>query len=249
MEFKKILLITIVFIEIVIGGNPIFIENNISLGKNLLQANYPVFDIPANYVTLFTLKIDDSIKNSDININIGSQKENDNDMILLQFNELNYVQGNTPFLVQLCTSSNEETFNITCLNNDNSDCKLSISVNASNSNSFCTQTLDTSIFDEFLKDFFNFGFPQLGEIVNENQQQQQQQQQPQQQQQQQEQQQEGQEGQERQEGQEGQQNQDSSDGELRPIIKSQQQNQPKLKISRFNDETSNWFNNFFKNNF
>ncbi|KAM9992602.1 hypothetical protein ACTFIY_010057 [Dictyostelium cf. discoideum] len=248
MEFKKILIVTIIFIEVIIGGgNPIFLENKISLGKNQLQANYPVFDIPANYVTVFTLKIDDSIKNSDININIGSQKENDNDIILLQFNELNYVQGNTPFLVQLCTNSNEELFNITCLNSDNSDCKLSISVNASNSNSFCSQTLDTSIFDEFLKDFFNFGFPQLGQFDNENQQQQQpQQQQPEQGQQEQVQ------GQQQQQQSNGnQQNQDNSEdnGELRPLIKSQQQNQPKLKISRFNDETSNWFNNFFKNNF
>ncbi|KAM9956644.1 hypothetical protein ACTFIR_003370 [Dictyostelium discoideum] len=247
MEFKKILIVTIIFIEIVFGGgNPIFLENKISLGKNQLQVNYPVFDIPANYVTIFSLKIDDSIKNSDININIGSQKENGNDIILLQFNELNYVQGNTPFLVQLCTNSDEELFNITCLNYDNSDCKLSISVNASNSNSFCSQTLDASIFVEFLKNFFNFGFPQLGQFSNENQQQQpqqpqQQQQQPQQQQ-----------GQQQQQSNGNQENQDNSEdnGELRPLIKSQlQQNQPKLKISRFNDETSNWFNNVFKNNF
>ncbi|KAN0028091.1 hypothetical protein ACTFIV_009922 [Dictyostelium citrinum] len=232
MELKnyiKILIVSIILIETVICEKPIFLENHISLGKNQLQANYPVFDIPANYLTIFTLKIDDSIKNSDININIGSQKDKSHeDTILLQFNEYNYVQGNTPFLVQLCTSSNEETFNITCLNKDGSDCKLSISINASNSNNFCTQTIDTSIFDQFLKDFFNFGIPQ-GQIGNENQQEQPQQ--PQ--------------------GQQGQQEEQTNgslnedDGELRPLIKNQQ---PKLKISRFNDETSNWFNNFFKNN-
>ncbi|KAN0029605.1 hypothetical protein ACTA71_007737 [Dictyostelium dimigraforme] len=246
----KILIVTIFFINIAIGSNPIFLENHVSLGKNQLQANYPEFDIPANYLTMFTLKIDNSVKNTDININIGSQKgqESSEDTILLQFNELNYVEGNTPFLVQLCTSENEETFNITCLNSDNTDCKLSISINASNTNNYCSQTLDAGTLDEFLKDFFNFGLPQqqgTGNEENGNEEQDQQQQQGQDQQQQQE------NGNEDKEN-GNQQNQDNNnnedDGELRPLIKDQQQKQSKLKISRFNDATNNWFNNFFKNN-
>ncbi|KAK5583674.1 hypothetical protein RB653_005272 [Dictyostelium firmibasis] len=236
---KILIVVTMVFIELVVCDRPIFLNNEINLGKNQLEANYPIFDIPSNTITIFKLKIDDSIKNSDININIGSQKESgeqsQEDTILLKFNEFNFVQGNTPFLVQLCTSANEESFNITCLNSDLSDCKLSISINASNTNNFCSQNLDNNIFEEFFKDFFNFPTQEIGgqqqqENGGQEQQQQQQDQQDQQYQ------------------QENSDNDNVDDGELRPIIKNQQQKQPKLKISRFNDETNNWFNNFFKNN-
>ncbi|KAM9979866.1 hypothetical protein ACTFIZ_006120 [Dictyostelium cf. discoideum] len=139
LEFKKILIVAIILIEIVVSARAITIQNNINLGLDpRLQRNVPILMAEANVTEVFTIKTDGSMRIPEIDINIGSK--NGKDMILLKVNESNNVQGNPPFSIKLCPNSNEETFSVTCLNSDNSVCNLSVSVKALTSSSFCTQT-------------------------------------------------------------------------------------------------------------